>query len=182
MFIQKNRNDGLFTNAPYGMINPSGVGSVRATGNDRKAVTVERQVTVNGVLCYGGYIDGVMTWFDAQAVVQDDTASVNKNYVATINQNGRDDSIYEDKPWEYRSKSLGSAKQLSGQTVLATGEWTTPDGVTWVRFSWNGKTVWLINKPLVNHRLVTFSQFKKELYLNKMVVTTHSIRMRRMAC
>ena len=154
MFIQKNRNDGLFTNAPYGMINPSGIGSVSATGNDRKAVTVERQITVNGVLWYGGYIDGIMTWFDAQAVVQDDTAPVDKNYVATINQNGRNDSIYEDKPWEYRSKSLGLANQLSGRTILVTGEWTTPDGVTWVRFSWNGKTVW-VDKQAVSQSSIS---------------------------
>ncbi|MBA5932665.1 GW dipeptide domain-containing protein [Weissella confusa] len=154
MFIQKNRNDGLFTNAPYGMINPSGIGSVSATGNDRKAVTVERQITVNGVLWYGGYIDGIMTWFDAQAVVQDDTAPVDKNYVATINENGRNDSIYEDKPWEYRSKSLGLANQLSGRTILVTGEWTTPDGVTWVRFSWNGKTVW-VDKQAVSQSSIS---------------------------
>lgn len=136
------------------MINPSGIGSVSATGNDRKAVTVERQITVNGVLWYGGYIDGVMTWFDAQAVVQDDTAPVDKNYVATINQNGRNDSIYEDKPWEYRSKSLGLANQLSGRTILVTGEWTTPDGVTWVRFSWNGKTVW-VDKQAVSQSSIS---------------------------
>ncbi|MDE7523294.1 GW dipeptide domain-containing protein, partial [Ligilactobacillus salivarius] len=94
MFIQGNRNDGLYENAPYGDSAAKYLGSVKATGNDQKSITIEMSRVLNGVLWYAGYLDGRVYWFDSAAVVNDATAPVSVNYAATVSQSNRNDGLY----------------------------------------------------------------------------------------
>lgn len=92
---------------------------------------------------YGGYLNGELYWFDSLAVVEDNSSAVAANYDAVVRQDGRNDGLYRDKPWEYRTQWISSAQKLAGQKIHVVSEWQTPDGVTWVGFNWNNQLVWL---------------------------------------
>lgn len=150
MFIQNDRNDGLYLNAPYGSKGAQYVGSVKSTANDRKSITVEKSVIKNNVPWYGGNLDGKFYWFDSAAVVEDNSNPVAVSKQMVISQFNRNDGIYDGKPWEYRSNYVQSATQLNNKTVTVTQEWTTPDGVTWSGFQLNGRMVWIDSQGVAN--------------------------------
>lgn len=163
MFIQNNRNDGLYKNAPYGFVNATHIGTVSSTNNNRQSITIEKEAKVNSTLWYAGYLNGELYWFDSKAVVVDNSVAKDANYVTKITQSGRNDGIYIDKPWEYRTDYFGSAKQFDGKYVLVTGEWKTPDGVTWIRFNYNGKTLWM-DKTGASSKVAISNVYQRALF------------------
>ncbi|MDR0899182.1 MAG: GW dipeptide domain-containing protein, partial [Lactobacillaceae bacterium] len=146
------RSDGVYSYAPGNFLGADYKGSIKDLGLDSKYAHVVNTIEVDGVTWYRGKISGQYYWFDSRAVRLDTTAPKSVDYIATINQQGRGDGIYQDRPWEFEPDFVGQANQFNGQDVNVTSEWTTEDGVTWIGFVMNGHTVYMDKNGVSNLR------------------------------
>lgn len=140
---QNGRNDVFYKEAPWNWVGAVWSTPVSKTNLVGKYVTANKSVQSDGVTWYAVNVNGEEQWVDSRAIQVDNTKPVSVNYTAKINQNGRNDALYADKPWSLGATWLQPMTKANGQSVQVTSEWTTADGIKWVGFKYNGRTVYM---------------------------------------
>lgn len=162
---QKNRNDNLYS-WPHNFLYEQLIGSAKKYDGKAYAVTKSMNGS-NGVIWYQLTIDGKNVWLDSAATTADTSKRVPVKYTATVVQTGRNDGLYVDVPWNYSAKYAGEAKKINDKQVEVSEEWTTTDGVTWVRFHYDGKSILLDKRGIqkISDELTT--NVGKKVYIDQ---------------
>ena len=140
--LQSGRNDDLFKNVPWHFAGSERYDSAKSLNGQQ--VVVNKSIRGgNGVTWYQFTVNGQRLWIDAKGTTEKNDVQRNVDYSAVVKQDGRNDGIYEAKPWEYDAKYLRNAREMNGANLEVLKEWTTADGVTWVGFMYGGKMAYM---------------------------------------
>lgn len=154
------RQDGLFANAPYGVITKD------QTGNDIKwefinkdtkqyegqQVQVTRQytdskgVSWNLITFAGGDLQGQKLWVDSRALTM--TPFKTMNQISFISYANRNDGLFLNAPYQVKGYQLaGMSNQYKGQQVTIAGV-ANVSGKDWSLISFNGTQYWIDSQAL----------------------------------
>lgn len=162
---QKNRNDNLYIwphNFLYEQFGES------AKKFDGKAFPVVKSMTGSGgVTWYQLKVGDQLYWVDKDATQIDQSKRTPVNYTATVSQQVRNDGLYIDVPWTLGGKRYDSAKKLNQMQVEVTEEWTTSDGVTWVRFSYHNKSLLMDKRGISKISDELTNNIGKKVYIDQ---------------
>lgn len=158
------RNDGVYKTSPNNFLDNQYLGTIKSQGLDGKAVHVSKQIKIDGMTWYGATLNGQLRWFDSRAITVDNNKK-SVDYSARIQQSGRNDGLYANRPWTFDGTNVGSASLLNNQDVEITSEWTTKDGVTWVAFKYDGKTVHMDSRGI--KKLSNVTSINKKIYIDQ---------------
>ncbi|TGE76000.1 GW dipeptide domain-containing protein [Weissella confusa] len=159
------RNDGIYKTAPNNFLGNVYQGSVTSKKLNGKYVHVSKRIDIDGMTWYGGVVNGTFSWFDSRASVVDTSKPTATSYFMQIKQNGRNDGIYYDRPFTFQAEHAVNASKLNNQYVQVTSEWKTADGITWLGFSYNGRTVYMDSRGFASR--VTISQMNTPFIIDQ---------------
>ncbi|MCT3057579.1 glycoside hydrolase family 70 protein [Leuconostoc citreum] len=153
------REDGLFANAPYGVVTKD------QNGNDLKwqyinhtkqyegqQVQVTRQytdskgVSWNLITFAGGDLQGQKLWVDSRALTM--TPFKTMNQISFISYANRNDGLFLNAPYQVKGYQLaGMSNQYKGQQVTIAGV-ANVSGKDWSLISFNGTQYWIDSQAL----------------------------------
>lgn len=157
------KDDSYFTYEPYQFNSETWGNKISEAGWNGTILNVQKiMVDRNGITWYGGNKEGKFIWVAKSATTQ--ATYTNTKYTAAF-KNGVSDYVYYDRPWELAGVRAMSVKSLAGKNAVITQETRMDDGVTWGKFTINGRTAW-VNLAAITKASNADSNQKFDVMLN----------------
>ena len=160
---QAGRNDGLFAGGPWRATASSRSAKERATSYNQQQVKVTKladtkkatwaEITLNNGRKYWIDVKGVQEQKPQQKQQQYDVISNQRvvNYVAKINQTGRNDGLFAGGPWRTTASSMSAKERATSynQQQVKVTKLADTKNATWAEITLNnGKVFWIDKKGI----------------------------------
>lgn len=150
---QSGRSDGLYQDGPFmtGATTLAVAAKTAKPFNGQTANVLKEETTVKGTWVQVRFANGETWWMDKRGISAFDTITnqTNTTYKATVNQNGRNDGLYQTGPYytssDTKNVAAKTAKKYNGQDATVLGEATTKRA-TWVHVQFGDGSTWWMDK------------------------------------